>query len=515
MLASKVHPKGEEEWYRGKLVINVFVSLHQLRGGSVFLLMKPIYFLLKRKGFYKMKQISMSDVTLKQLAKERGVSLLFREKTAIAACADALGADCIELPAVTNAREDAIIYKTIAQNTERATLAVPVGFSEEEVNTAWDCIKEAKHPRLQVEVPVSTVQMEYMYHVKADKMLVKITELVSKAKALCPDVEFVAQDATRADSDFLIKAAEAAKSAGAGIITLCDDAGTTLPEEMAELVKTVKEAVTLPVYVEASDKINMAVSVAIAAIQGGADGLKCAMAGSDVLQTGKISDAISACSARIGVTTGLANTKIHAGIDDLLATISHSAYESKEAVSEEKKILLDEESTLSQVASATAVLGYDLSESDIGNVHKAILQICQKKGAVGAKELEAVIASSAMQAPSTYHLESYTTNSSNLASSMSQVCLSCHGETICGVSTGDGAVDSAFRAIEQCIGHHYELDNFEIQAVTEGKEALGSAVVRLRNGGKLYSGNGISTDIVAASIRAYINALNKIVFEEA
>ena len=98
---------------------------------------------------------------------------------------------------------------------------------------------------------------------------------------------------------------------------------------------------------------------------------------------------------------------------------------------------------------------------------------------------------------------------------MSQVTLRRGDEILSGVSTGDGPVDSVFRAIEQSIGFHYELDDFQIQAVTDGKEALGNAIVRLRNNGKLYSGNGISTDIVAASIRAYINALNKIVFEEA
>ena len=160
------------------------------------------------------------------------------------------------------------------------------------------------------------------------------------------------------------------------------------------------------------------------------------------------------------------------------------------------------------------MLGYELSDSDIGNVHKALKQVCDKKSAVGAKEFEALIAGYAMQAPSTYHFETYTTTSSNVSSSMSQITLKCNDEIICGVSNGDGPIDSAFRAIEQCIGHHYELDDFQVQSVTEGKEALGSALVRLRNNGKLYSGNGISTDIVAASIRAYINALNKIVFEE-
>ena len=177
--------------------------------------------------------------------------------------------------------------------------------------------------------------------------------------------------------------------------------------------------------------------------------------------------------------------------------------------------MLDSDSTVAQVAQAAVILGYELSDSDVGNVHKALKQVCEKKGAVGYKELEAVIASSAMQAPSTYHFEAYTTTSSNVSSSMSQVTLKCNDEIICGVSNGDGPIDSAFRAIEQCIGHHYELDDFQVQSVTKGKEALGSALVRLRNNGKLYSGNGTSTDIVAASIRAYINALNKIVFEEA
>ena len=83
------------------------------------------------------------------------------------------------------------------------------------------------------------------------------------------------------------------------------------------------------------------------------------------------------------------------------------------------------------------------------------------------------------------------------------------------VAVGDGPVDAAFLAIEQIIGHHYELDDFQIQTVTEGREAMGSALVKLRAGGKLYSGNGISTDIIGASIRAYISALNKIVYEEA
>ncbi len=461
-----------------------------------------------------MKKIKITDITLKKLSQERGVSLLFREKTAIAACADLLGADAVELAPIKSLREDTIIYKTIAQNVKESAVAIPVGFSEEDVINAWECVRDAAKPRLQVELPVSTVQMEYIYHVKAEKMLSKIAALTKKAKELCEDVEFSALDATRADEDFIISAVKEAEANGAGVITLCDDAGVSLPEEIAALTKKVKEAVNVPVYVQLSNSIGMATASAVSVINAGADGLKCTMTKDDALSMSAIADVIKLRGADLKIESNLDNTKMYASIEDMLSKINHESFETA-SVSEKNKILLDADSTLSDVDRAAKLLGYDLSDEDNGNVHKALSQVCEKKGSVGAKELEALIASYAMQAPSTYHIESYTTNCSNLTGSMSQVTLRKGDEILSGVSTGDGPVDSVFRAIEQSIGFHYELDDFQIQAVTDGKEALGNAIVRLRNNGKLYSGNGISTDIVAASIRAYINALNKIVSEEA
>ena len=117
--------------------------------------------------------------------------------------------------------------------------------------------------------------------------------------------------------------------------------------------------------------------------------------------------------------------------------------------------------------------------------------------------------------PTTYFLESYVINSGNIIPATANITMTKNGEKISGLAGGDGPIDAAFLAIEQIVGHHYELDDFQIQSVTEGQEAMGSALVKLRNDGKLYSGKGISTDIIGASIRAYLNALNKIVYEEA
>ena len=160
------------------------------------------------------------------------------------------------------------------------------------------------------------------------------------------------------------------------------------------------------------------------------------------------------------------------------------------------------------------MLGYDLSQEDISKVFEEFRRISGKKN-VGAKELDAIVAYAALQVPATYVIDSYVINSGNIISATANISLLKNGEKVVGLSRGDGPIDASFLAIEQIVGHHYELDDFQIQAVTEGREAMGSALIKLRSNGRLYSGRGISTDIIGASIRAYLNALNKIVYEEA
>ena len=155
-----------------------------------------------------------------------------------------------------------------------------------------------------------------------------------------------------------------------------------------------------------------------------------------------------------------------------------------------------------------------MSEEDIANVYDEIVKTAKKKP-VGMRELEAIIASSTLQVAPTYKLKNYVINSGNIISASAVMILEKNSEEIEGMTIGDGPIDAAFQCIEKIVGRHFELDDFQIQSVTEGREALGTAVVKLRSEGKLYSGRGISTDIVEASINAYINALNKICFEEA
>ena len=459
-----------------------------------------------------MKKILVSDYTLPMLTESE--NLLFREKTAIAAAIDRIGVDRMELPAIRRPREDAIIYRTIASLVQNCELAIPVGYDEAGVLSAWECVKQAAKPCLQVVLPVATARMEYSFRAKEAAMLENITKLVGLAKAQCGQVEFVAEDATRADIAFLQKAVSAAEQSGATSVTLCDDAGLALPGDMEALLTKVREACKLPLFVRCSDAIHMAAACAAAAIGAGAAGVKVAMAGETALPTLQLAELAAARGADLGFETGLKTTELRRDLSELQKGLGHGEQEQTAGETGGSDIYLDAESTLADVCEAAKALGYELSDEDNGKVYKALLQVCEHKNALGARELEALIATNAQQAPATYHLMSYVANCTNLGTSMAQVTLARGEERLCGVSVGDGPIDSVFRAIEQCVGYHYELDDFQIQAVTEGKEALGSALVRLRSSGKLYSGNGISTDIVGASIRAYLNALNKIVFEE-
>ncbi len=461
-----------------------------------------------------MRRITISDYTLKELGGNGSSHLLFREKLAIALGLCRYGADVIELPAIRNPKEDRIVCKTISESVKGCIIAIPAGTTAEEVKTAAECIRSAYHPRLQVCLPVSTVQMEYQYRLKGPKMIARIAELVSAARGFCEDVEFEALDATRCDMDFLVEACKAAKDAGATVVSVSDDAGIMLPEDFAAIVGELKSRVSIPVLVKVSNSISLAVADALASIKAGADGVKVSVTGTAVMKTGKFAQALKTKGADLGVTSNLKYTELHSDIDSLLKRMQTKDDEDDGLQLEGSAIFLDSESTLAQVTEAVKSLGYDLSPEDNSKVYEALMRLCEKKSSIGSKELDAIVASSAMQFPATYKVVSYVGTSSNKVNSVTNVVLDREGESLSGTGAGSGPIDSAFMAIEQCVGYHYELDDFQIQAVTEGKESLGSALVRLRSGGRLYSGNGLSSDIVGASIRAYINALNKIAYEE-
>ena len=469
-----------------------------------------------------MNTMKIIDMTLREPGQRNAAGMSFKEKLEIARSLDRLKLDTIELPPIGAAKADQLSNKTIASMVSTAlSAAVEIGVGM--VEETWESIRTARHPQLNLLVPVSTVQMEYTCHKKAPAMLELIAEQVKLCRFFCENVEFSAVDATRAETDFLYNAVKTAIGNGANRITLCDSAGIFLPNEFADFVTALKENVpemeNVELYVQVSDEMGMGIACAAAAVAAGANGVKCTAVPAGLPTLEQVATLVQKKGADMDIAASIKTTDLQRSVTQLervLAPIEEtdSAFRDM-GLGDVAGVTLDANDSITDVIAVVEQMGYDLSEEDNAKVYEAFLRVANKKHFVGTRELDAIIASTAMQVPTTYRVKNYVINSGNVITATANLLVERDGKEIRGVGVGDGPIDAAFDAIEQIIGHHYELDDFQIQPVTEGRDAMGSALVKLRADGKVYSGSGISTDIIGASIRAYISALNKIVYDEA
>ena len=467
-----------------------------------------------------MNKIRISDVTMKQTGPD--ISLSFREKIEMSKLLDKLGVDVIELEPIVQPKIDALRIKSVAAAVRESIVAVPVALNAESVKTTWNALKEAKKARLQVPAAVSPVQMEYLFHKKPDAMLAAIQSTITECVSLCADVEFIADDATRSDPAFLAQALSAAIAAGAKTVTVCDTAGAMLPNEFTafirELYANVPELKDVVLGVSCSDQLSMADSCAFAAIRYGAGEIKAAACRIDAVSLPNVAKVLSAKGEYYNAACSVRTTSMKRITDQIAWMCRTGRSETSpfdNGVREDGDgVYLTAHDDLGAVLKVAASLGYDLSEEDGASVYAAFKEIAARREKVSARELDAIVASAAMQVPAAYTLDSFVVTAGNTISATANVRLLREGRPLSGVSLGDGPIDAAFLAIEQITGRHYELDDFQIQSVTQGREAMGQTIVKLRSSGKVYSGQGISTDIVGSGILAYINALNKIVYEE-
>ncbi|MBR4910282.1 MAG: hypothetical protein IKZ47_03040 [Clostridia bacterium] len=460
-----------------------------------------------------MKTIFVADTTL-----NRSKVFGFKESIEIARQLEKLKVDIIELPKIASEAKDVLLIKTIASSVKSTVLSVEGGTSEGEIDLVAAALASAKCPRIRISLPVSDVGMEYGFHKKGPAMTKLAGELVKYAAAKCGDIEFCALDATRADIKTLTDILNAAVDAGAKAVTLYDNEGMLFPDEMADFVSNVRTGVQgvdgILFGICCSDATGMAAASSFAVLRKGADIVKTCVGG-DITGLMTAIEIFRTSKFHAGLTTNIDFTSSNTILSRIEWIISGDKDENEaDTKADAGEISLDVDDDIDAVRAAALKIGYDLSDEDIKKVYSEFKRIANKKN-VSLKEMEAIIASTALQVEPVYTLDQYSIQSGNVMTSSAQINMIKDGVTYTGISVGDGPIDAAFRTIEQITGRHFELDDFQIQSITEGHEAMGSALVKLRSGGKLYSGKGLSTDIIGASIRAYISALNKILYEEA
>ena len=467
-----------------------------------------------------MDRIFITDRTLKQAG--RRMPLSFREKIELSRLIDRLEPDVIELAPIENRKVDSLLIKSVAASVRHGEIAVPVRLNAESVAETWNALKEARKPRLQVAAPVSSVQMEYLSHMKPAALASLVVETIRECRKYTDNIELIAEDAFRGEESFMIPLIQAAMDAGAKRITFQEAAGAMLPEEMRDFLEGIIHQLDrnrdVRFGVDCSDAISLADACAVESVRSGIRELKTAAFPLDCASLSHVVRILSARGEKLGVYCQIRLEELRrvTGMIETLCRASGGTLNVFESASDpmEEEVGLTLHDSRESVLRSMEQLGYILSPEDQEKVYAAFCSVAEKKGSVSLKELDALIATEAMQVPPAYEVSQYVINTGNGIGAFAHMKLKLHDQPLEGIAAGDGVIDAAFLALEQAIGRHFELDNFQVQAITEGQKAMGETIVRLRSEGRLYSGRGISTDIVGASIMAYINALNKIVFEE-
>ena len=500
------------------------------------------------------KQIKIFDTTLRDGEQSPGCSMNLAEKIEIAKQLEKMKVDIIEAGFAISSPGDFISVKTIAETVKDAIVASLARTTPEDIDRAWEAVSGAVHPRIHTFLATSPIHMEYKLGMTPDQVLETATAMVKRAKKYCGDVEFSAEDATRSDPLFLAKVFDAVIKAGATTINIPDTVGYTVPDEYYEfLMKIRKNCPALDkvdISVHCHNDLGLGVANSLAAIRAGATQIECTINGiGERAGNAALEEIVMALKTRhdyYGADTGVVSTEILRS-SKLLSQITgvkvqpnkaivgenafaheagihqHGVLKNKETYEimtpesiglSTNNMVLGKHSGKHAFRSKLHELGYELTDEALEQAFAQFKIVADKKKKVYDRDIEALLGKESVEAPKILRLDRFVINSGNSITATAVLKLIKDDKTIERVSRGEGPIDAAFKAIEKIVGVDMDLDDYQLRSVTEGEDALGDAFVRISTANGKYSGRGVSTDVIEASIHAYINAVNKMLFAE-
>lgn len=502
------------------------------------------------------ERVYIFDTTLRDGEQSPGCSMNLQEKIEVARQLERLKVDVIEAGFAVVSPGDFASVKAIAETVKDCTVASLSRALTLDIDRSWEALKNAVSPRIHTFIATSDIHLKYKLKMTRDEVLERAVAMVKYAKRYMHDVEFSAEDASRSDPEYLYKVFEAVIDAGATVINVPDTVGYTTPDEFYNLIKAIRENVSnidkAVLSVHCHNDLGMGVANTLAAAKAGARQLECTVNGigeragnaslEEIVMALKTRQSVYNLDSRVDTTqihrssrliqsiTGVsvqpnkavvgANAFAHeAGIHQHGVLADKSTYEimSPESIGlSQNRMVLGKHSGRHAFDDRMRSLGYNLSKEDLDNAFEKFKLLADKKKVVQDADLEALFEQKAMEIPETYHLERFVINSGNTITSTALVKLvKVNGEPkeIEEVSTGDGPIDAAFKAIDRMVGIDFSLADYSLRSVTEGQDAQGEAVVKVRRESDVYTGKGLSTDVVEASVLAYVNAINKMIYE--
>lgn len=496
------------------------------------------------------KRIKIFDTTLRDGEQSPGCSMDLSEKLEMARQLEKLNVDVIEAGFAIASPGDMESIAAIAREMKNTVVCSLARALPKDIDAAYEAVKNAVAPRIHTFIATSPVHMQYKLRMTQEQVLERTAKMVAYAKKYLGDVEFSAEDACRSDLDFLVKVFETAIENGATTINIPDTVGYITPSEMFDIITYIKnntmgiEKVDLSVHCH--NDLGMAVANSLSAVRAGATQVECTINGigeragnasleeivmaiatrggfleaetrvetRQIYRTSKLLQSIIGIQVPPNKAIVGANAFAHeAGIHQHGVLAERSTYEimTPESIGIPQNLMvLGKHSGKHAFETRLKDLGYDVTPERLNVLFEHFKMVADKKKVISDRDIEAIIGGRSMgEVPEHYTLDSFVINSGNIISATARITLKAGDEKLENVACGDGPVDAAFKAINMITGKDYKLEDYSLRAVTEGEDALGEAVVKISCCGETVTGRGVSTDVIEASIKAYLNGVNK------
>ena len=498
--------------------------------------------------------VKIFDTTLRDGEQSPGATMNVAEKVRVAEQLEKLNVDTIEAGFPISSEGDFEAVKAIARAIKRSEVAALARANPKDIDRAWEAVKGAKFPCLHTFISTSDIHLQHQLK-KSKEEVIRITaRSVARAKRYTSNVEFSAMDATRSDVQFLIAVCEAAVRAGATTLNLPDTVGYAIPSEFGELIQTIRQKVRgmdkVTLSVHCHNDLGLAVANSIVAIQKGARQVECTINGigeragntsleevamalrtrNDLLHyhTRLIPKHLFATSRLVSKITGMvvqpnkaivgANAFAHeSGIhqDGILKEKLTYEIMTPESVGIPKSsIVLGKLSGRHAFKERLKDFGYRLSDSDLERAFNRFKQLADKKREIFDEDIESIVVEEILRMPHRFKLVYINVVAGNVTVPTATVQMEVDGKLLQEAGFGDGPVDATFKTIKKITRTKSKLLQFAINAITSGTEAQGEVTVRLEEKGNTVIGQGADTDVIVASAKAYINALNKMEFKK-
>ena len=499
-------------------------------------------------------RVYIFDTTLRDGEQAPGFSMNMEEKMAVAHQLARLGVDVIEAGFPIASPGDFEAVKRVAQEVRGPIIAGLCRANEEDIERAAEALKYAERARIHTFIATSEIHMKYKLQMDPEDVLQAAVAAVKFARGFTDDVEFSAEDATRSDMDFLCRVVEAVIGAGATVVNIPDTVGYAIPDEFSERIATIMNSVPnvdrAIISVHCHNDLGLAVANSLAAVKVGARQVECTVngigerAGNASME--EIVMAIKTRSDLFGLTTGVNTHEIYR-TSQLVSRVTgvyvqpNKAIVGKNAFAHESgihqhgvlsnpltyeimtpesvgvpssRLVLGKHSGRHALKERLASLGFDLDDETLGRVFDKFKVLADKKKEVFDEDLIIIAEEELMAVPRAFELDYIHTTAGNKVLPTATVRLKRGEEAFQDSAIGDGPVEASYNAIDRITGVPGKLLSYQIRAVTHGREALGEVTVKVKFNSITVLGRGSSTDIIEASVKAYINAVNKYVYKK-